>query len=183
MTLVIPTTEPTQAVAGDTWEWSHVSSRFARGDGWVLAYRIAGPSVVTWDADFAAEDGDGWTITILPTATSNLEAGTYTIWREFTLDDDRRTERAGTLAVSADPKELQAGDAVFWAETALVAVRAAIAGRATSAQMSSMIGSRQVMHYTIEALMKLEAWLTTKVARRRRGGKRKSMYAAFGGNR
>ena len=92
-------TEPTRAIAGDCWEWLHASAQYPRGDGWALAYRIAGPGVLEWDDAFAAAEGDGWRVRVLPTATAQLTAGTYQVFREFTRDDDRRTERVGVLVV------------------------------------------------------------------------------------
>ncbi len=176
----IPSVEPTSATAGDTWQWRHMSSTYPRSDGWVPAYRFAGPAVLEWDDDFTAADGEGWLFTVLASATEQLEAGQYTVFRIFTLDDERYTERVGVIPIAADPLKLEPGDEVFWAIPARDAVRAAIAGRATTAQMSSMIGGRQVMSYLPEQLMKLEAWLTAKIARRQRNGRRRQLLVTFG---
>ena len=74
----LPTIEPTQATAGDTWQWQRAFDDYPIGDGWLLSYGLNGLDVLTWNPSWATNDGATWTITI-PKASTGLKAGSYEV--------------------------------------------------------------------------------------------------------
>ncbi len=175
MQTTLPTSIPGRLIAGDTWQWAECHPSYLVADGWVLTYRIAGPSILQWDPAWVEADGEIRVITVPASATANLQPGTYLVVAQFSLGDERRSEERPATEVRADPATLSGGDAVHRVETELAQVNAAIdamlAGRAVQYYQ---IGSRQVGNTPLKDLVALRDQLEVKLAaikRRARGGR------------
>jgi hypothetical protein len=150
MTIEIPTNEPLQLRAGDTWKWRRED--FAAdypASSWALTYRFknaAGGFEVV-----AAADGDQFAVTVAAATSAGYAAGKYAwvAWvesgaEEYTVDN-------GTLEVLVD---LRAGlataavDGRSHARKMLDALEAALEGKATASQVDMIqyaIADRSVM--------------------------------------
>lgn len=84
MGLQIPTTEPTELVAGDTWRWRKSLADFLPSDGWELSYYLRGEQdlLVAWGTHVSA-DGEVFAVTV-PAASTELPAGPYSLTARVT---------------------------------------------------------------------------------------------------
>lgn len=169
MTVTLPTAPPSAAVAGDTWTWTDTSSDYPASEGWVLAYRIAGPDVVTWSSGYVAASGDTSTVTIPAATTASLRAGSYRVVATYTLSGARYSVECARLTVTANPDTLAAGDTVSWAETTLAAIESFLGGHLEGGVQSYMVGQRQLQHIALGELITMRNNLRAEVAAQRRG--------------
>ena len=169
MTATIPTAPPSAAVAGDTWTWTDTSSDYPASDGWVLAYRIAGPDVVTWSSGFVATSGGTSTVTIPAATTAPLRAGSYRVVATYTLSGARHSVECARLTVTANPDTLSAGDTVSWAETTLAAIESFLEGHLEGGVSYYQIGNRQITSIPLPELIQMRNSLRAEVAVQRRG--------------
>ena len=169
MTVTLPTAPPSAAVAGDTWTWTDTSSDYPASEGWVLAYRIAGPDVVTWSSGYVAASGDTSTVTIPAATTASLRAGSYRVVATYTLSGARYSVECARLTVTANPDTLAAGDTVSWAETPLAAIESFLGGHLEGGVQSYMVGQRQLQHIALGELITMRNNLRAEVAAQRRG--------------
>jgi hypothetical protein len=169
MTVTLPTAPPVRAVAGDTWTWTDTNSDYPASDGWVVAYVIAGPSTLTWDAAFAVASGDTTTITIPAASTAPLAAGPYRIVATYTLSGARYSVEHPALVVAADPAMLAPGDTVSWAEKTLAVIEAFLGGHLEGGVGYYQIGNRQVTAIPLPELIQMRNNLKAEVAAQRRG--------------
>lgn len=164
MTAALATTPPTLATAGDTWTWTDTHSDYPATDSWVLAYRIAGPDVLAWDASWATVSGNTTTILIPAASTLRLRAGRYAVYAEYTLSGVRHTEAYDPLVVLANPATLTAGATRAWEETALEKVECFLAGNLADGVQYYQIGNRQVGSIPIKELFAIRDRLKAEVA-------------------
>jgi hypothetical protein len=169
MTVTIPTAPPCAAVAGDTWTWTDTSSDYPASDGWVLAYRIAGPDVLAWSSGYVATSGATSTVTIPAATTAPLRAGTYRVVATYTLSGARYSVECDRLTVTANPDTLAAGDTVSWAASTLAAIESFLAGHLEGGVSYYQIGNRQITAIPLPELIQMRNNLRTEVAGERRG--------------
>jgi len=168
MTVTLATSSPVSAVAGDTWTWTDTSTDYPASDGWVVAYRIAGPDVLTWDASWVTTDADLSTIAVPATTTAPLRAGTYRVVKTYTSGAERYSVEEAALTVTANPDTLAAGDTVSWAETTLAVVESFLAGHLEGGVSYYQIGNRQITAIPLPELLQIRNKLRAEVATRRR---------------
>lgn len=123
-----------------------------------LSYIFAAKTSATV-AGVALEDGTGWSLTV-PAATTLTWPSSRIAFTGYTTAITGGRVIAvdhGVIAVTASPAY------VSWASTVLAAVDAAIAGRATDAQLSVTIGDMSVSKMTLESLFKARDWLAAEV--------------------
>lgn len=172
MTAVLPSAPPTQATAGDTWKWVDSHPDYPASDGWVVAFRIAGASVLDWDSSWVTTVGDDNTVAIPAASTAQLTAGRYQVTAEYSKSGERFTVPQSPLVVEPDPATLAPGATLHRAERELeqlnCAIDAMLAGKAIQYYQ---IGNRQVGNTPLKDLMALRDQLELKVAGlRSRGG-------------
>jgi len=94
----IPTTEPAEAILGDTWEWDRSFSDYPAGDGWTLTYSFVGVERMDLGASEITAVGDGWAVRVPADKTQGFPPGAYR-WAAFATDADGRrfTLATGTL--------------------------------------------------------------------------------------
>lgn len=120
---------------------------------YTLSYSFAADVPVTITAE---ADGDtGWTLTV--------PAATTLAWRSgFVGFSGLATAKVGGRVTAVDSGSIRITASplyVSWAKTALAAVEAAIAGRASSDQVSFTIGDMSVGLMPMESLIKTRDWL------------------------
>lgn len=159
----IPSTAPTVATAGDTWQWTKDPGDYLIADGWVLSYRINGPKALAWDATWATNNGSRWTIAIPKATTAGLTAGSYELTAVYTgsaagtgaSNGLRRVFPLRPLVVLPDPAAQTDGSRVSHAATLLPLIEAAIAGRVPADMQAYTLGGRQITKIPIRELRKL----------------------------
>lgn len=105
MALAIPTTEPTNPVAGDSWKWDKTLSGYPASDGWQLTYYVNGPEKITlaWGTEVTA-NGDVFEVRVAATKTDDLTSfGSYELIGRVTDGTDTFTPVAKTINVLANP--------------------------------------------------------------------------------
>ena len=168
MAPAIPTTEPTQFVAGDTVKWTKTVADYPASDEWTLKYAIRGQGVVDVVADTS---GSGYAITIPAAKTASLRPGNYEWAAWVEKDAEVYTVGSGVIAVLPNLQTAKAGDRVSHAERTLAVLEAAIEGRLTTDMESYSIGGRAVTKLAPTELVKLRNQYTSAVWRERNPGK------------
>lgn len=131
---VIPTSPPTEARAGETWIWTDAYADYpGAAEGWVLSYEIRGSTRITLASSLTVANGEGWTVTVPATTTTDYVAGSY----EFMAVLTGASSYAGRVHTVTLPRltilpnliTAAPGDRIAHCETMLGLVRTAIAAR------------------------------------------------------
>lgn len=145
----IPTNEPTELRAGDTWKWNRTDMVGTYpSPTWTLKYRFKN-AAGGFEIPAAADGSGGFSVSVDKAATGGYAAGTYSWQGEVDNGTERYTlERGGTLKVIADffsGSASAAYDDRSHARKMLEAIEAALEGTATSGQIAMIeyqIGTR-----------------------------------------
>lgn len=157
MTASIPTTEPTELRAGDTWRWTRSLANYPASSGWTLKYRYknatGGFEIV------ASASGADFSVSIAAATTAAYTAGTYawTAWVEGG-SSEKYTVDGGVCTVKADYRAAAAStplDDRTHARKVLDAIESVIEGRASKDQERYMIAGRELWRTPIPILLKL----------------------------
>lgn len=170
MARTIPTTEPTQLIAGDSWEWDRTEhSDFPIADGWTLTYALRGPSELDLTSTHIATSGTTHQVRVSAATTAALTAGHYRWAAYVTSGSDRFQIDSGTLNVVGDLATSAGGRT--HAETTLALVEAALEARATNAVESFSINGRSTALIPTAELMKMRGIYASMVERERAAGR------------
>lgn len=171
MAPTIPTSEPVEARAGDTWTWKRSFSEYPVSEGWTLSYHFAGVDVLPSQGGWITNDGTAtWTVAIPAASTAPLVAGTYQ-WAAFmtgsgTYAGRRDTVAIGTTIVLPNLATAAAGELRFTEEAQLEAIESVISGRITRDVQRVMIGSQQVDKIPIKDLFAIRDRLKRAIWRK-----------------
>lgn len=157
----IPTTEPAELVAGDTWRWDRSFADYSPTDGWELSYAVRGPSDL--DAVFGDEVtavGGGFEIRV-PAAKTTLTPGNYQLVGFMVNGAERDTVVVCPLLVQPDPAS--AVNALSTDERLLAAIEAVIAGRATVDHEETQVNGRRVKNIPFLELLEIRGLLRQAV--------------------
>lgn len=157
-----PQTEPTSAIAGDTWRWERVLSDHAPSDGWALSYAFVGPS---WLKVTAQPDGDKYVITVPAADTEKLEPGNYRWSAYVTKDPERFTIGEGRLLVR--PNLTRTDPAKSHAERMVGLLETAIEEKITLGSTSIEINGRQANLIPTQELRQLLGHYRSELRRSR----------------
>ena len=157
MTAPIPTTEPTELRAGDTWKWTRSLADYPASSGWTLKYRYKNA-----DGGFeivASTSGADFSVSVAAAATTGYAAGTYswTAWVEGGTSE-KYTVDGGVCTVKSDYRAAAATVALddrTHARKVLDAIESVIEGRASKDQERYMIAGRELWRTPIPTLLKL----------------------------
>lgn len=150
--IAIPTTEPSDLIAGDTATWKRSLNDFPAGDGWVLTYELRGPGKITITA---TADGNDHLVDEKPTATSLWGPGRYS-WAAFvTKAPDRYRIRRGSFDIKPDLAKSATLDARSHGRKVLEAIEAVLETRATKDQSAYSIDGRTLSRTPIADLLVL----------------------------
>lgn len=165
--MTIPTTEPAELRAGDTWEWRREDlAADYPASAWTLTYRFknaAGGFEV-----IAAADGDAFAVTVAAATTAAYAAGTYAWAAQVVSGATKKTVDSGTFKVLPNlfaGQATAASDQRTHARKTLEAVEAVIEGRASLDQEEFQIGGRMLKRMPIADLLRFRAFYKGEVDR------------------
>lgn len=181
---IVPTSEPTAAVAGDTWTWTHASVDFPVSEGWALSYSFRGISAPAWSTAYVTNDGQQWTVTIPATITAAITAGVYVVERHYTLSAQRYTSRLHSLEVAPNAATAAAGVLQTFNEKMLAALQSLLYGTGAISDVESyQIHGRAITKMNRLDLQKWYDIYAGRVLREQNGGRNPSIRIAFGNAR
>lgn len=177
----IPTTEPAELRAGDTWQWRRDDLADYPASAWSLTYHFRNAA-----GDFdvnASADGDSFAVNVAKATTGALTAGKYH-WYAFV---DNGTERyqvdAGELEVLADVAGAGPYDGRKFAQRMLEAIEARLEGRASDDQLDLIAGTAEGLGYTREpgrdGLLAMRSQFALEVKRVNGTGGARRIVASF----
>src|SRR3990167_6445265 len=149
----VATTDPSRAIAGDTWEWKKSYADYP-APTWTLTYYLRSRE---HEATFnAAADGSEHLVTVAKATTAAYKAGRYELTAIVTDGTERFTVERKQLLVLPDPASTGKGlDPRGHARKVLESIEAVLEGRATRDQEEYTIGSRRLKGTPIEELLML----------------------------
>lgn len=153
MTFTVPTTEPSELTAGETWRWNVSLPQFPNAD-YALAYTVKGASAVTVTAALSATDPYGYELTVAASATATIVAGLYQ-WAALvteTATGAKYVVRRGVINVRENFGT--ATPAATHNEKMYAAICAALEGRTTADVESYSINGRALNRIPYETLEK-----------------------------
>jgi hypothetical protein len=159
MATTIPTTEPAELRAGDTWKWRREDLVDSYpSPTWALKYRAksaAGGFEFT-----AAADAGEFLVTVAASTTQTYVAGDYSWAAWVESGAEKYTVGSGVFRVLADLRGGLAADALdvrTHAAKVLASIEAVIEGRASKDQEEYTIAGRSLKRTPIADLMMLRA--------------------------
>jgi hypothetical protein len=160
----IPTNEPAELRAGDTWKWTRSLADYP-ASAWTLKYRFKSPT-----AGFeitATTSGNDYAITVTAATTAGYAAGTYTwiAWVEGGTSE-KYTVDTGIMAVDADYRSGTATAALddrSHARKTLAAIESWIESRNPGVAEYEIAG-RRMKYISTSELLKLRQSYKTEVA-------------------
>lgn len=161
----IPTTEPTDLLAGDSWEWDRSVPDFP-ASSWDLSYHFLGPERFTITAQ---KDGDTFQIRVPASETTMRSAGPYRLVGRVTDGTDTYTVYEGPVVIRPDPAT--SVPTLSHAERTLAVIEAAIEGRLTADIEDYQVAGRAVKKIPIAELVKLRGIYRAEVWRARNPGR------------
>ena len=155
--------EPTELIAGDSWEWNRKVSDYPPSDGWTLKYAFAGPGTLPDVEATANVAGDYYEIRATPDQTENFEGGPYDMVAYVEKTGARHTIlQAFIHVVSNIDARARTQSHIL---RVLEHVEAAIEGRLTSDMASFSINGRAVQRHELSELLKLRGLYLSKLRR------------------
>lgn len=160
----IPTNEPAELRAGDTWKWTRTLADYP-ASAWTLKYRFKSPT-----AGFeivASAAGDDYSVTVAAATTAGYAAGTYTwiAWVEGGTSE-KYTVDTGVCTLDADYRSgtATAGlDDRTHARKTLAAIEAWIESRNPGVAEYEIAG-RRMKYIPVADLLKLRQLYKAEVA-------------------
>ena len=163
MAYTIPTIEPLQPRAGDTWMWTLALADFP-ATSWELTYILV--SATAKITITASADGENHAVDVAAATTAAYAAGRYD-WTSYVSDGtDRHSVGAGSMEVLPDLAVASAYDGRSHARKMLEAIEAILEGRATNENIDLVSTSIQDQTVTRnpEELHRLRAYYAAIVA-------------------
>jgi len=164
-------------IVGNTWDWSVMADDYSAADGWALKLylvpRFASPAQAPIVLDsVAGTDGASHRFQRTASQSGTYKAGQYGFQTNavkatevYTLDG---TYWSGEVTLFPNPADLTQGtDTRSQDETALAAIDAVLANRATVDQQEYSIGDRSLKRMTVDELIRLRAYFQSRVNQQR----------------
>lgn len=161
MAVDVPTVEPTQVRAGDTWTWSRSLSDYP-APTWTLAYSLL--NATSKISITASASGADHLVSVAAATTAGYTAGTYSASARVTSGAEAYTVWTGVIEVSPNLAAKTSYDDRSHARKVLEAIEAVLEGRATTDQQSVTIGDRSIEKMPIADLLKLRDSYKLEVA-------------------
>lgn len=157
MTASIPTTEPTELRAGDTWRWTRALADYP-ASAWTLKYRYKHPTLAGFEI-VATASGDTHSVAYAAASSADVAAGefSWSAWVEGG-SSEKYTVDEGVVTIKPDYRAAAASavlDDRSHARIVLAAIEAVIEGRAAKDQEEYEIAGRRLKHTPIPQLLKL----------------------------
>lgn len=133
MANTIPTTEPSQLRAGDTWAWRREDLGDYPASAWTLTYYFR--SKTAYFDVTATADGDAFSLTVAKATTASKGPGNYDWIAVVTSATERHEVDRGRVEVLPDYSEAAALDTRSFARKMLDAIEDALLNRASTDQL------------------------------------------------
>lgn len=173
----IPTTEPSILVSGTTWKWNPAWADFPASDGWVITYRLVGPTTKEFTA---TNTGTAFEVTVAY-GESNVPPGTYMLSGFATLGAERYPLPSRRVLVLEGGAAAEKGASRrLWCEQMLEIVQAVLMNKATADMLEYTIAGKSVKTLSPEELWKLRASLRTELYIARTGRRGQPYRVRFG---
>lgn len=163
----IPTSEPSELRAGDTWAWTKTLGDYP-ASAWTLKYRFK--SAVGGFEITASASGDDYAISVAASTTAGYHslagAMSWVAWVEGGTSE-KYTVDSGTVVINPDYRNgtsTAAFDDRTHAKIVLDAIEAIIEGRATKDQDELEIAGRRLKRTPIPTLLRLRQHYKSEVA-------------------
>lgn len=155
-----PTTEPTQATAGDTVSWLIALPDYPASAGWALSYALLVPSGVVAISSVAS--GDDHLVEVTAATTAAWPAGSFS-WQGYVTHATlgRKTVRSGLLTIL--PNFATATDGSTMARKLLTAIEAVLQGSADLSQKTIEINGKRIDRHSITELFTVRSRLQQEV--------------------
>lgn len=158
----IPTTEPLELRAGDTWQWTRSLADYPASAGWSLAYVLINATAKI--SISASASGDDHAVTIAAATTASYFSGSYD-WlarvskagQVFTVGSGRITVLPSLAASTADLRT--------HARKVLEAIESVLEGRASQDVLEYQIAGRSLRRIPVTDLLVLRDRYRAEVAR------------------
>lgn len=176
----IPTVEPTQLRAGDTWQWRRNDLSAYPATAWQLKYYLlkAGTQIVIT----ATADGLNYRCSVAATVTATYPSGIYAWIAKVSKGAEEYTISDGSIDVLPHLAAAATGyETRSHVKRVLDSIEAAIEGRATRTDLSYTIAGRSIQHIPPAELIKwhthykrlyADEQATMAVAKGRGGGRK-----------
>jgi len=152
--ITVPTTEPTQAVAGETWTWQRSLADYLASAGWTLTYYLvpnAGGTRITLTTT-AAADGSSHLVEKAAATTAGYAAGHY-YWQAFVSKaGEKYLVDRGRLEVLADLSAV-ATDQRTHARKVFDALKSVVEGRSDKDSRRVEINGKRLERMSWDELM------------------------------
>jgi hypothetical protein len=150
MTAAIPSSVPTELIAGDTWQWTRDLADYPAGTWTATVYFENKDGVFNVTA---SASGTTHSFTIAAATTTGYKPGRYG-WRLRVTDGTTTTTvENGLTEVQIDPAKAGKADTRTWARRVLDAIEATLEGRASSDQLAMSINGRSISRTPFSELM------------------------------
>lgn len=165
MAYTVPTTEPAQLRAGDTWQWRREDLSDYPASAWTLTYYFR--SAAAYFDVTATADGDAFEVSVAKATTAAKTAGWYD-W--FAMVDDgaeRYQVDSGRVEVLANVAAAAAYDARTFARKMVDSIEDALESRATADTLDviqTQLDSRGLTRDR-NGLLKLREYFAAEAAR------------------
>lgn len=165
----IPTTEPTEAIAGLTWRWDRVVTDYTPAAGWALKYAFRGVSSLDLTGTADASNS-GWELTASAATTGALLGGLY-VWTAYVESGaEKYAVGHGTLTVLPNPLTANDGELQAFAERALKSIEATIEARVAADMSAYTFKERSVQREELEQLQAMRSRLLAEIEAQKSGG-------------
>lgn len=155
MSADIPTVEPAELVAGDTWKWKRSLSDYSAAAGWSLRYVFTSASAEQRFTFDSVADGADHLVSRATTDTDDIIPGIYQ-WAAFVRNGSERYQVAtGTLNVRPNLEGARPFDVRTHPQKVLDAIEAVLENRATKDQEEYEIAGRRLKRTPIKDLLVL----------------------------
>lgn len=162
----IPSSIPQQLRAGDTVRWRRELSDYPADDGWILKYKLVGPT--TAYSVTAEADGSAYAITIPATDSAAYVAGSYRAQEYVEKGGERYTLSAVNLQVLPDLTTASSGYRTH-ARKMLDAIEAWLERKAPTAAAVEIAG-RKLQNYPLADLLALRDKYRAEIRAEQSGG-------------
>lgn len=175
MARTVPFGEPTDLVAGDSWEWNRQLSEFPPSEGWTVVYSFGGQDN---NQDIQAQvsaDGQYYEVRKAPSFSEDLSAGPRIIAGYATKGTpgqpghERFRFYTGTVRIHSNLDQID--QQLPFARRALAAIEAALEGRLTKDLESFQIAGRTINKIPIAELRQLRGFYRAELNQKGRGGR------------
>jgi len=158
--------EPTELIAGDSWQWNRRVADYPPSAGWDLVYAFAGPGTLP---DITADKNlqeDYFEVRATPSETDKFIGGPYDLAAYVTNGTDRHTILQAFVQIVANIDERARTRSHVL--RVLEVVEAALEKRLTSDMESFSINGRAVQRHSLPELQRIRGLYLSKLRRMQR---------------